>query len=439
MPSRHRRIFALALPIIGGMVSQNVLNLVDQAMVGSLGDVALAAVGLASFANFLCIAFITGLSAGVQAMSARRLGEGRHSETAIPLNGGLALASALGLPLAVALFLFAPVLIGLLADDAAVANEATPYLRARLVGMVGVGANFAFRGYFNGVNLSKLYFRTLVTMHVCNVAISYVLIFGALGLPAFGSLGAGMGTTASVYIGTFTYVSLARKHAKEAGFLSGLPDKGTTRTMLRLALPNGIQQFFFAGGMTVLFAIIGRVGTRELAASTVLLNLLLVALLPGMGFGIAAASLVGQALGRGDPDDAHRWGWEVVKVAALTMGLLALPVVFFPDPVLAPFLHDPVTLALARTPLRLIMATVAIDTLGMVLMHGLIGAGDTRTVMVLSVASQWFLMLPAVYLVGPVWGLGLTMIWVAQVATRLLQAGAFAAVWQRRGWASLSV
>jgi Na+-driven multidrug efflux pump len=71
---RRRAILALALPIIGGMASQNVLNLVDTAMVGLLGAPALAAVGMGSFANFMATAFIMGLSAGVQALAARRLG-----------------------------------------------------------------------------------------------------------------------------------------------------------------------------------------------------------------------------------------------------------------------------------------------------------------------------------------------------------------------------
>ena len=75
---RSKRIMALALPIIGGMVSQNVLNLVDTAMVGHLGDAALAAVGFGGFATFMATAFITGLSSGVQAMASRRLGEGRE-------------------------------------------------------------------------------------------------------------------------------------------------------------------------------------------------------------------------------------------------------------------------------------------------------------------------------------------------------------------------
>ena len=117
---RRRRILGLAVPIIGGMVSQNVLNLVDAAMVGSLGDEALAGVGLGGFLNFLLSAFILGVSAGVQVMAARRVGEGRKSETAIPLNGGLLLAVSIALPWSALLVTLAPYYFGLLTGDTAV-------------------------------------------------------------------------------------------------------------------------------------------------------------------------------------------------------------------------------------------------------------------------------------------------------------------------------
>src|SRR5210317_1197197 len=99
-PDRGRRkmVWGIALPIMGGMMSQNVLNLVEIGMVGRLGDKALAATGIGGFTNYLAISFIIGLSAGVQALAARRLGEGRHDETAVPLNGGLILALLIGIP-----------------------------------------------------------------------------------------------------------------------------------------------------------------------------------------------------------------------------------------------------------------------------------------------------------------------------------------------------
>ena len=89
--SRRNRILGLALPIIGGMVSQNLLNIVDTAMVGFLGDAALAAVGLGGFVVFMCQALILGISTGVQTTAARRKGEGRPDRAAAALNTALLL------------------------------------------------------------------------------------------------------------------------------------------------------------------------------------------------------------------------------------------------------------------------------------------------------------------------------------------------------------
>ncbi len=436
---RRRRIVALALPIIGGMASQNVLNLVDTAMVGTLGASALAAVGMASFANFLASAFVTGISAGVQAMASRRLGEGRESETAHSLNGGLLIAASIAVPLSAVLFILAPLIFPFLIDDPAVVADGVPYLRARLVAMVALGMNFAFRGYWNGVNLSRLYMRTLVIMHVANIALNWLLIFGHLGLPRLGALGAGIGTAAATFLGTAIYLVLGFRHARGAGFLAGLPGRSTIVSMLRLSVPAGIQQTFFAAGMTVLFWIIGRVGTAELAASNVLVNLLLVAILPSLGFGLAAASLVGQALGQGRPGDARAWGWDVSAVAVATVGLLALPGAIVPDLILKIFLHDPALLDLARLPLRVIALTMVVDATGMVLMNALQGAGDTRSVMTVAVGLQWLLFLPVAYLIGPVLGGGMNAIWFAQVGYRALQAVVFIAMWRRGRWAETEV
>lgn len=436
---RRARILSLALPIIGGMASQNVLNLVDAAMVGLLGAPALAAVGMGSFANFMASAFIMGLSAGVQAMAARRLGEGRRGETAVPLNGGLLLAAVLALPWSFLLIRFADRLFPLLVQDPQVVELGTPYLQARLAAMVALGMNFAFRGYWNGVNMSKVYMRTLIVMHACNIFLNWVLIFGKFGLPALGCTGAGLGSAIATYLGAIMYILQGVFFARGAGFFRRLPDRNTILTMLRLSVPAGIQQFFFASGMTVFFWIIGKVGTAELAASNVLVQLLLVAILPGIGFGMASASLVGQALGRGHADDARAWGWDVAKIAVVLVGLMALIGLFFPSLMLGLFLHDPETLALAKLPLQIVAATMWWDTLGLVMMNSLLGAGDNQRVMAVSVSLQWALFLPAAYLIGPVWGFGMTGVWVAQVGYRVLQSAAFVTIWRRGKWSEIRI
>ncbi|MDX1626757.1 MAG: MATE family efflux transporter [Wenzhouxiangellaceae bacterium] len=440
-PDRHRRrpLLALALPIIGGMASQNVLNLVDIGMVGRLGTTALAATGLGSFANWLSMAFILGLATGVQAICARRVGEASHGEIAVPLNGGLMLSLVLGAPLAAVIIGFAPELLAWINPDPEVVEEAAPYLQVRLLALVAVGMNFSFRGYWSAVHRTGLYLTTLVVMHAINIFLNWVLIFGNLGAPAMGVTGAGLATTLSVWIGLLIYVGFGLRFARDEGFLHRLPSVETLKRQLKLSLPSSFQQLFFAGGMMALIVIIGLVGTRELAAVNVLLTLGLVIILPAIALGLATATLVGNALGRRDPADARNWGWEAALFSGAIGAAMGLLVIVFARPILSIFLTDPATLELAVWPMRLSGLVIGIDTAGLVLMHALLGAGATGRVMRISVISQWAIFLPLAALAGPVLGAGLMTIWVLQALHRSGQALWFALAWQRGGWEDIKL
>lgn len=437
--SRLRRILVLALPIIGGMVSQNVLNLVDTAMVGMLGNAALAAVGLGGFAMFMCMALVLGISTGVQTTAARRKGEGRYEETAIVLNGALVLVLIVAPVLSAALYQAAPVFFPWLNSDPEVIRQGVPYLQMRLLAIVFVGVNFAFRGYWNAVDMSRLYMGTLIVMHASNIFLNYVLIFGKLGAPVMGVKGAGLASALSTVIGAGTYMVLGLRHARAGGFLKGMPGARVLRSLVRLSLPSSIQQLAFAAGFVATYWIVGLVGTRELAAASVLINVTLVAILPGLGMGLAAATLVGQALGRGDSADAETWGWDVVKVASVGLTILGIPMWLLPDLILSVFIHDPLTVDVGRWPMRLVGLTMLVEALGLVLMHSLLGAGDVRRVMVVAITTQWIMFLPLAYLAGPVLGLGLIGIWVMQGVYRSVQAALFYRFWKGRKWASIRV
>lgn len=436
---RRARILTLALPIIGGMVSQNILNLVDTAMVGHLGDAALAAVGMGGFVSFMTMALILGIAVGVQATAARRKGEGRYDEMAVALNAGLLVVFCVGPVLSIVLYHLAPLFYPLLVSDPEVIAQGTPYLQIRILAIIFVASNFAFRGYWNAVDRSRLYMITLVIMHTCNIFLNYVLIFGKLGFPELGVTGAGIGTAVSTGIGTAVYIFLGFKYARGEGFFEKTPTLKEIKQIVRLSIPSGIQQFFFSAGMTTMYWIIVQIGTAELAAANVLINLTLVALLPGMALGISAATLVGQALGRGDPADAKQWAWEVVQVAVILLGVLGIPMLIAPDLLLGIFLHNEATLDVARAPMQLIGATMAVEAVGIVLMHALLGAGDVHRVMRISISCQWVFFLPLAYVIGPVLGYGLIAVWLLNITYRALLAVVFAALWKQGKWAGIKV
>ena len=436
---RRRRILALALPIIGGMVSQNLLNLVDTAMVGALGDSALAATGVGGFAFFMAIATMMGLSAAVQAMAARRIGEGRADEAAVPLNGALLLALGFGVPLTAALVWATPWFFPLLNSDPAVYEQGVPYLQYRLATLALGGMAFGFRGFFNGIGRPIVYMRTLMITHVVNIVLNYLLIFGAFGAPKLGVVGAGIGSAIATCVAALIYGFQAWLEARDKGFLRSLPGRAALRSLVALSVPASAQQFLFAAGLTVMFWIIGLVGTQATAAASVLVNIMLVAILPGVGMGLAAATLVGQALGRGDPDDAERWGWDVARLAMVTLGLVGVIGIVFAEPVIGIFLRDPDTLELAVLPLQLFGGIIAFDSVGLVLMNALLGAGASRQTLVVSVTTQWGLFLPIAYLLVAVGGFGLLEIWIANAGYRLIQASLYTAMWRRGAWRTLTV
>ncbi len=437
--SRRQRIFALALPIIGGMLSQNLLNIVDTAMVGFLGNAALAAVGLGSFVVFMCQAPILGISTGVQTLAARKKGEGRIDRAAKVLNTALLVVLAVAPVLSLIFVQLAEPFYPFLNKDEAVIGQGVPYLEWRLAATVFVGMNFAFRGYWNALDLSRLYMKTLIAMHACNIVLNYVLIFGHFGAPALGVAGAGLASALSMAIGTAIYFYLGFAHARKDGFLKGLATRQETGSLIRISGPSGLQQLFFSAGFVAIFWIIGKVGTAELAAANVLITVTLFAILPGLGLGLACTTLVSQALGRGEPEDAYRWAWDVAKVTMVVMTVLGLPMWLIPDLISSIFIHDATTREIARWPMRLVGLTMPIEALGFAFMHGLLGAGDARSVMTISVSIQWLLLLPLAYLVGPVLGFGLLAIWLLQGGTRSMQSALFLLKWKSRRWQHIIV
>lgn len=438
-PARRNRIFGLALPIIGGMVSQNLLNIVDTAMVGFLGDAALAAVGLGGFVVFMCQALILGISTGVQSSAARRKGEGKPERAAAILNAALVLVVIVAPIFSVVLMQLAEPVFPYLNSDPAVIERGVPYVEWRLGAIVFVGMNFAFRGYWNALDLSRLYMTTLIFMHATNIILNYALIFGNFGAPELGVTGAGMASAISMAVGTMIYFYLGLKHIRKDGFLRCMATRAETVSLIRISIPSGLQQLFFAAGLVAMFWIIGRIGTPELAAANVLVTVLLFAILPGLGMGLAAATLVGQALGKREPDDAYQWAWDVAKVTVVLMTVLGLPMWISPDLVSSIFIHEPSTRELARWPMRIMGLTMPIEAIGFAFMHGMLGAGDARRVMLISVCTQWLLFLPLAFVVGPVLGYGLLGVWIWQGVTRALQAWLFLSMWRGRKWQHIEV
>ena len=279
-----------------------------------------------------------------------------------------------------------------------------------------------------------MYLNTIIATHVCNVVFNWLLIYGNLGFPKWGAFGAGVASSASSYIASILFLLVARKRAKEHGFATQRPDPDTLATTRRLWLPSGTERVLYVAYVFGIFWIMGKIGKPETAATAVLINIAILGNLLASAIGVSAGSLAGQALGRKDPDDAKRWGFDAVKLAVIAVVILSIPQLIVPDYVLRLFVKDAQALELARAPLVLYAATMVFDGICLALHFALLGLGAGRQVLVLSVSLQWFALLPAAYVVGITFGEGLWGIWVAFTVYRAARAILFVGVWMRGKW-----
>ena len=435
---RIARVSGLATPIIAGVLATNIMSLIDTAMVGSLGNSALAGVGVAGQIFFLLLATLLGLSAGVQAVVARRVGESRIEITGKILNAGILISMLISLTLIVFAYLSVPFIFAVLNDDVSVVAEGLSYFESRVPSLLFIGANIAFRSYWVGVSLAKWSMVSIIVLSVANVVFNYLLIYGNFGLPRLEVFGAGLGSTLATMVGLFVNVGLASKFAIKNGFLRGLPERFEILTLLKISYPESLRQILFCLGVVVFYVLVGRIGTRELAAFHVVISICIVAYLPNIGFGGAAITLVGEALGRRDPEDAQLWGWFVSNLGLVVLGLLGVVIAVVPHLFLGVFLVDESTVHLAIVPLQIGVLAHVVEGYSKIVGSALLGAGATKTVLVWSSSLQWLFFLPMLGLAIQ-FGFGLVAAMNIFLIYAILSALVFAIHWYKGDWRSIQI
>lgn len=433
LSERLRTVLGIAFPVALAMSSQTIVNLFDSAMVGSLGDASLAAVGQGGYLAIFATAPFLGLASAVQAFTARRVGEGDPDKVAEPMMAGLVLAATYALPATVLLFVVAPFVFPVLNPDPEVVALGVPYFQSRVCALLAVGVMMSFRGYFTGIARAGLFLGTQIFVHLSNIGLSLALIFGYAGLPTLGVLGAGIGTAISLWLGLLVYLVLGFVMARQHGFAAHRPTEATLRAVAGQTLPAATDQTWTYFTLSVMFWIIAQIGTTEVAAATVLMNMVAVMLVPGLALGVSAATLVGRSLGQQQPELAYHWGWHVSRVGIVALALVGLPMILFPTQILGIFIDDPATLAAGRVPMMMVGAGAGLDGVATVMMFALLGSGNAGTVMKFSMGLQTVVLVTS-FLVGPVLGLGLTAVWACNVANRVSLAVVFGSIWYRRGW-----
>ncbi|MFA5029038.1 MAG: MATE family efflux transporter, partial [Candidatus Methylomirabilota bacterium] len=278
----------------------------------------------------------------------------------------------------------------------------------------------ALGGFYSGRGATWPVLWVNLVITAVNILLDYLLIFGRAGFPALGIAGAAIATNLGMAAGLAAYVLLLARPEYDRRFRLARGwrlDPELFRRVIRFGLPSGIQLFLDLAGFTAFLLLVGRLGTVSLAATNIAFNINTLAFMPVVGLGMAVSILVGQGLGRNDPDLAERSAGSGLHLACGYMGVIAFLYVAVPDLFLAPYgrYADPATFARIRDQGVVLLRFVALyslfDAFSIVYAAALRGAGDTRFVMLLiGGLSAGVLALPT-YLAVEVLGAGILAGW----------------------------
>lgn len=433
-PARTKKIFDLGMPIVAGMVSQNIFNLVDTMMVGRLGPEPLAAVGTAGMMTFTFGSVIFGVTSGVQAVAARFKGEGKLDKTATALNTGLvfALASSV-LVMLLACFVSKP-MFELLCGNHQVAMLADEYFMIRMSVCFLMVANFAFRGYWNAIDQSRIYMNSLVMMNLLNIVLNYLLIFGNFGFPKLGVNGSALSTAIATAFGAVFYFYVAYRDARPQGFLSRIPSLQELILMTKISLASSSETVLTMLNVAVMYWVAGKISAYALAGINILMNMLLVVYLPAIALGITLATLAGQALGRGDKDDAYNWGIDMMKLGVIICFALAIPYLLFPEMILRLFTQSQEVISISVDATRIMGITLGVEVIAFIFLDALKGLGYATKPMLITAGLNWCLYVPSICILVFVCGQGLFAIWFMQSLVNFILAFWFYRIWLSRKW-----
>ncbi len=427
----------LAAPLIGFYLIQNAQNLIFLALIGRVGTTALAGSGIAGVIFALLLALLYGVDTGTQVLVSRATGAGDADLAGRTLGDAHTLSIPFGLLLTFAAYRYGPVVAHLLASDAHVAAAASDNLHGIALSLLFFSITIPFNAYWIASGVPRLsFFVTLLTMPV-QIGLLWLFIFGMGQIPALGLFGAGLAQTGACAFALVVQLALAR--VRRVPGLLRAPRAGGMLAIVKIGWPVSLQQSLTQVASLVGYAIVSQIGTAETALLNVLTTLMLVPIQAATGLGGASATLVGQALGRGDARDAKAWGWQIARAGAAMVFPLGLLALLDPGLVLGLFLTDPKTLALSLFPARLLGLVISLEVVAIILGFSLRGAGATKAAAGTSFTIEWLILLPLIWLVGVRLHGGFNALVVVQVSLMALEACVFSAIWARGRWARLRI
>jgi putative MATE family efflux protein len=439
--SIRRAVFMLSIPMILEMLMESIFAIVDIFYVSQVSVNAVATIGLTESVITLVYAVAIGLSMAATAVVARRVGEkdikGASQATVQVIFLGVAVAAVIS----VIGILYPKEILGLMGAEPELIAEGYGYTQVLLGGNVTIMLLFLINAVFRGAGNASIAMWTLILSNGLNIILDPMFIFGFGPIPAYGVEGAAIATT--IGRGTavvFQLLVLFYGWSKlKVGFKDLVIRVGVMMNLIRVSL-GGIGQFLIGTSSWVfLMRIMSEFGSEVLAGYTIAIRVMMFTLMPCWGMSNAAATLVGQNLGAGEPDRAEKSVWITSKYNAYFMALVSLIYLIFSKQLIMLFTVEPEVVKYGSICLQVIAAGYVFYAYGMVVIQSFNGAGDTKTPTYINFICFWLVQLPFAYMAaiyfdggpqGVFWAITLAEVLIAVIGI----------IWFKRGkWKTVKV
>jgi len=414
-----RSLLVIAAPLAAAYLAEIAMLITDMVIVGRLGSVELAAVGLAGDLMFEVMLFCMAILSIVGALVAQAVGAGDAEAGAHHLRQGLWVATALTIPGALLCWNLAS-LLALSDQDPQVLAFGETYLHAVIWCFLPSLWFVVLREFVAALSRPQSVMVITIGAVGLNAALTYGLVFGAFGLPALGVAGAGWATTIVCWV---MFAALAWHVAHAASFktfrvFSALSrfDPASGRQILALGLPLGGLALMEGGLFAVTAILMGVLGVDALAANQVVITVIAITFVVAMALGEAVAIRVAYEIGASDPAQAQLAGLLGIGLGVLFMAAAACLFLVAPETLTGLFLdlRDPDNGAVVELTVGLFMVAALFqifDGVQAISSRALRGLRDTLVPMWIAGLGYWGFGIPGGYLLGFVLGYGAVGLW----------------------------
>ncbi len=420
-----RRLLRLSIPTMAEEILTTLLQYVDTAMVGRLGEQATASVSVTTTVTWLAGSILAAVGAAVLALIAQAVGAGDRTRAAKLSQQALLLALGCGAVCGGASIFLSPFIPVWMGAEPAIQKQASLYFFIISLPMVFRAGNTVLGAAIRATQDTKTPMLISMGANCLNAGLNYLLIY-TWGL---GVTGAAIATAVShMACGTLMFLAYRKAPLLRWNRREFAPDPALLRQCAKTGLPVlGTSLTSCLGYVVFAGMVSGSMGTTVFAAHSIAVTAETIFYIPGYGLRTAASALVGAALGEGDREKLRAAGGLSI---ALTVGMMCLSgVVLYlvARPLMALFSPVEAVVSLGAEMLRLVAFSEPFFGLMIVLEGVFYGMGRTRGPFFIETASMWGVRIFFTFLCVRVWGLGLRAVWWCMVADNVCKALLFAA------------